>query len=203
MANVNKPQGLQVFRAGGTYSYNAQGSLYSIPANDGTAYYLGDAVMAAASSDANGVSNVKYATSGTVTLRGAITGILPVYPGVSLAATALNLESAYIPATKAGIWYVLVDDDAHSVFSITDDGITTGSLVAASANLNFTLSLAAGATTNSLSGTTILSSSFATTNTFNMKAQGLVQAPGNVYGAYALWQARINEHELMGAQAGI
>lgn len=202
MANVNKPQGLQVYRAGGAFDFNAQGSLYSIPSTDNVAYYLGDAVKTAASSDTQGISNVAKA-AGTDTLRGAITGILPVYSTPALAATALSLENSYIPATKAAAWYVMVDDDPATVFAVLDDGITTGSLVAASANLNYSLTVAVGATTNSLSGTVILSSSFQTTSTLNMKAQGLVQIPNNVYGAYALWQSRINAHELFGLTAGV
>lgn len=203
MANVNTPFGLKPQRGGGAYSFNEQGSLYSIPSTDNNAYYLYDVVKGAASSDANGVSNVVKITNGTDAIRGSIIGILPVYPGVSIAATALALETSNIPATKAKIYYVLVDDDPTTVYTVQDNGITTGNLVAASANLNSSLSIAAGATTNSLSGTTLLSSSFATTNTFVMKLFGLAQIPNNAYGAYAKWNARINVSELTGSFAGV
>lgn len=203
MANVNTPFGLKPQRGGGAYSFNEQGSLYSIPSTDNNAFYLYDVVKAAASSDANGVSNVTKITNGTDAIRGSIIGILPVYPGVSIAATPLTLETSNIPATKAAAYYVLVDDDPTTMYTVQDNGITTGNLVAASANLNSSLSIAAGATTNSLSGTTLLSSSFATTNTFVMKLFGLAQIPNNAYGAYAKWNARINVSELTGSFAGV
>ena len=203
MANVNTPFGLKPQRGGGAYSFNEQGSLYSIPSTDNNAFYLYDAVKAAASSDANGVANVTKITNGTDALRGSVIGILPVYPGVSIAATPLSLETSYIPATKAAAYYVLVDDDPTTVYTIQDNGVTTGNIVPASANLNFSLSVAAGATTNSLSGTTILTSSFAATNTFCMKAIGLAQIPNNTYAAYAKWNARINVSELTGSFVGV
>jgi hypothetical protein len=108
-----------------------------------------------------------------------------------------------IPATKTHAYYVMVDDDPSSIFCIQDDGITTGKLVAASCNLNFSLTVTAGATTSSASATVILSSSFATTSSLNMKAMGLLQIPGNVFGAYARWVCRINEHELGQPTAGV
>jgi hypothetical protein len=99
VANTNTPFGLKPFRGGGGYAWNEQGSVYSIPSTDGTAYYTYDIVKAAASSDANGVSNVIIAAS-TNAVRGSIVGIFPVYPGVSIQATPLALETPYIPATK-------------------------------------------------------------------------------------------------------
>jgi hypothetical protein len=198
----NRPFGLALVQGGGVYNFNAAGSLYSIPTSDSSAYYLNDIVKAAASSDALGVPNIQRA-GGTDTLRGTVTGILPTYPGVSLAATALSLENTIVPATKAVAWYVLVDDDPSSIFMIQDDGVTTANLVAASANLNFSMTTAAGATSQSLSATVMTSSTLATTATLNMKAEGLAQVPNNAYGAYAVWKCRINKHELTGGVAGV
>lgn len=202
MANTNTPFGLQPVRGGGAYAYNAQGTLYRIPSTDNNAYYLQDPVKAAAGADTNGVPNVVIA-GGTDTLRGVIVGILPVYPGVSIQGTPLSLETMNIPATKTHDYYVVVDDDPSSIFAIQDDGITTAKLVAASANLNFSLTITAGATTSSLSATVILSSSLATTSSLNMKAMGLLQIPNNTFGAYAKWLCRINEHELGQPSAGV
>ncbi len=191
MANTNTPFGMQLIRGGGGYAFNAQGNLYSIPSTDNSAYYLNDAVKLAASSDADGVANIAKA-AGTDVLLGSVQMILPVRQGPSLVGTALALETTNIPATKAKIYYVLVSDDPTMEYMIQDDGITTANLVAASANLNSSLTVTAGATTTSPSATVLLSSSFAATNTLNIKLQGLVQQPGNVYGAYAKWQCRIN-----------
>jgi len=36
-----------------------------------------------------------------------------------------------------------------------------------------------------------------------MKAMGLLQVSNNVYGAYAIWQCKINLHELFGTSTAI
>jgi hypothetical protein len=202
VANANTPFGLQPVRGGGGYAWNAQGTLYRVPSTNNNAMYLGDPVIAAAGADTNGVPNCDIA-GGTDTLRGVIVGILPVYPGVSIQGTPLSLENMNIPATKTHDYYVVVDDDPTSIFCIQDDGITTAKLVAASANLNFSLTITAGATVQSASATVILSSSFATTSSLNMKALGLAQIPNNTFGAYAKWLCRINEHQLGQPTAGV
>lgn len=201
MANSNTPSGLSVMRSGDGNVFNAQTMLYSVPSTDNSAYYLGDPVMAAASGDANGVPNVKVLTAGTTPIRGAIVGVLPAYPGASIQGVPLQLENPSAPATKATAYYFMVCDDPSTIFMVQDDGITTGSLVAASCNLNFTLTLTAGATAQSASGTVILSSSFATTDSLSFKALGLAQLSGNVYGAYAKWLCRPNLHELAAASS--
>jgi hypothetical protein len=202
VANSNTPFGLQPVRGGGGYAYNAQGTLYRIPSTDNSAYYLGDPVKTVAGADTNGVPNV-IICGGTDIVRGIIVGILPVYPGVSIQGTPLSLENMNIPATKAHDYYVIVDDDPTSIFSIQDDGITSAKLVAASANLNFSLTITAGATAQSVSATVILSSSFAVTSSLNFKAMGLLQIPNNTFGAYAKWLCRVNVHELTGSTAGV
>ena len=202
MANTNTPFGLKPFRGGGGYEWNEQGSVYSIPTSDSTnAYYLYDAVKAAASGDTNGVANVTKC-AGTDAIRGSIVGILQPYPQASIQGVALSLETPYVPAVKASPYFVLVLDDPTTMYEIQDDGITTGNLVAASCNLNSTLTITAGATPNNYSGTVLLSSSFAATATFNIKLVGLMQIPGNVYGAYAKWQCRINTSDLAGPTGG-
>ena len=202
MANANTPFGLQVLRAGGAYDFNAQGNLYVVTSGDTNAMYLNDAMVVAAGGDGNGVPAITKNTSGTGLLRGSLQAIFPVYAGTSIAGTALSLETTNIPATKAANYYVLVDDDPTTVYMVQDDGVTTGNLVAASCNLNSSLTITAGASTTSPSGTVLLSSSFATTQTLCMKLFGLVQGQsggagaGNAYGAYAKWQARINTSDM-------
>jgi hypothetical protein len=207
VANTNTPFGLAVFRGGGSYYSNQRGTTYSIPTSDtSNAYYMGDTVKAAASGDANGVPNVTKITNGTDAIRGVIVGILPVYPNKGSypgASSSLSLEQNYVPATKANPYYVIVEDDPTTVFIMQDDGITTANLVAASCNLNFNYTVTNGSTTNSASGSVILSSSFATTATFSMKALGLAQFPNNAFGAYAKWVCRINVSELTGSFAGV
>ena len=201
MANTNTPFGLQVLRAGGAYAFNAQGNLYVVTSVDTNAYYLNDAMVVGAGGDGNGVPAITK-SAGTGLLRGSLQAIYPTYAGTSLAGTALSLENTNIPATKTQNYYVLVDDDYTTVYMVQDDGITTANLVAASCNLNSSLTVAAGASTTSPSGTVLLSSSFATTLGLPMKLFGLVQGQsggagaGNAFGAYAKWQARINQSDM-------
>lgn len=206
---LNKPFGLSPIMTGDANMYNARVTRYRIPSTDGSIYSIGDAVKQASGADANGVPNVQKA-AGTDTLRGVVVGVEnPSVNTVSLAGTVLDQTTTQIPATKTKDYYVYVVDDPGVMFMIQDDGITGANLVAASANKNFSLTVANPAQTFQLSATVILSSSFATTVGLNFKAVGLAQYPSlpggspNAFGAFAIWVARINQHELMGNQVGI
>lgn len=206
---LNKPFGLSAQMTGSASNFNSRATRYRVPSADGSQYSIGDVVKAASGADANGVPNVQK-TAGTDTLRGVIVGVEnPSWNTVSLQGVVLDQTTTQIPATKTRDYYVYVIDDPDANFIVQDDGITSGNLVAASANKNFSLTIANPAQTFQLSGTVILSSSFATTNTLNCKAVGLAQYPSlpggsaNAFAAFAIWVCRINEHELMGAQVGI
>jgi hypothetical protein len=188
--------------------FNEQGTVYYIRSADANAYYVGDAVLSTAQGDTNGVPGMIKATVGTETLRGVMMGAYFPAPGaVSLAGAAVTDGNIGIPATKAQAYYILVADDPSILYIIQDDGITGASLVATNANKNFSLTIAAGATLQSHSGTVMLSSSLATTAGLNMKALGIAQVvnQGNApaFGAFALWNAKINQHEFQGNTAGV
>jgi hypothetical protein len=205
---VAKPFGLAPVRTVDANMFSEQGTFYNVLSSDANAWYIGDAFLSTNNADANGIPAMKKATVGTETLRGVMAGAINPPPGaVSLVGTALALENTAIPATKASAYYILGIDDPGVIFMIQDDGITTGSLVAANANKNFSLTITAGATLQSASGSVMLSSSLATTAGLNMKAFGLAQVlnqgAGNVFGAFALWLCKINQHELNGATAGV
>jgi len=201
MANTNKPFGLAPVRSiSGTWSQ--QTTRYYIYSSDNDAYYIGDAVISAAQGDANGTPGIAKAT-GAQTLRGVVVGVEPADQlGVSLVGSALSLENTYVPATKAKAYYVYVVDDPGVVFSIQGDATATNQ-VATNSNKNFSLTIANGASAQSSSGTVLSSSTLNTNNTLNMKAMGLLQVPGNAYGAYAIWQCKINLHELFGGTTAI
>jgi hypothetical protein len=213
VANTNAPFGLAVYRGGGSYAFNQQGTVYSIPTSDtSNAYYMGDVVKAAASGSTGGTPNVTKITNGTDAIRGAIVGIYQ--PGMysdaqptSIQGQPLTLENNYVPATKAAPYFVLVEDDPTTIFVAQDDGITTANLVAASCNLNASLTITNGATTVSASASVILSSSMATTSSLCLKLLGLAHGPqfgvNNAFGAYAKWCCRINLSELTGSFAGV
>ena len=198
MANTNKPFGLAPLRSiSGTWSQ--QTTRYYIYSSDNNAYYIGDAVISAAQGDALGTPGCAKATGGTETLRGVVVGFEPANQlQASLVGSALALEQTSIPATKAHAYYAYVVDDPGVVFTIQGDATATNQ-VATNSNKNFSLTVAAGSTVQSLSGTVVNSGSINTNNTLNMKAMGLEQVPGNAYGAYAIWQCKINLHELSAA----
>ena len=206
---LNRPFGLSPARHGSASQYSSQVQRYRIPSSDGSAYYVGDAVKQAAGADTRGIPNVQKAAS-TDTLRGVIVGVEnPTINALSLQGTVIDDTITSVPATKTRDYYVYVMDDPNALFYIQDDGITSGNLVAASANLNSVLTIAAPSLGYQLSGTVLLSSSFANTATLNIKLMGLAQVPAiagggtNAFGAYAIWVCRINEHELTNGQAGI
>ena len=205
---VAKPFGLAPVRTIDTNMFTEQGSLYNVLSTDANGWYIGDAFLSTNNADANGIPAMKKATVGTETLRGVMVGVINPAPNqVSLYGAALSLELTSIPATKTQAYYILGVDDPSVLFAIQDDGLTAGSLVAANANKNFSLTIANGATGQSASGTVMLSTSLATTAGLNMKAFGLQQVLNqgatNVFGVFALWLCKINQHEFQGNTAGV
>ena len=194
MANTNKPFGLAPVRSiSGTWSQ--QVTRYYIYASDTDPWYIGDACISAAQGDALGTPGIAKAT-GAQTLRGVVVGFEPADQlQASLVGSALSLENTSLPATKTKAYYAYVVDDPGVVFSIQGDATATNQ-VATNSNKNFSLTIANGATAQSNSATVMSSSTIQTTNSLNMKAMGLLQVPGNAYGAYAIWQCKINLHEL-------
>lgn len=206
MANVVAPFGLSLARTINQASYNAQTNLYHIPSSDGSAYYIGDIVKSAANADANGISDVAKITNGTDTPRGFIVGVYAANPSVNtsdMRGPDLGLSQVSIPATKTRDYYVMVVDDPEAVFWVQGDSTGTNQ-VAANANKNASLTIAAPSTaTFPVSATVVNSSTIATTSTLIIKLMGLAQLPGNGFGANATWVGKFNAHELMGLTAGI
>ncbi len=134
-------------------------------------------------------------------------GIVNPFPGgvsvPSLVGSALPLELLSIPATKTQNYYVIVCEDMDQLYTAQDDGGTPGNSIAANSNKNSNITIANGATAQSASGSSLASTSFATTATFPIKLVGLQQIAGNAFGAFAIWICRLNESELQGGVAGV
>ena len=207
---LNRPFGVAPYQHGTMASTSMRVTKYRIPSGDGSAFYVNDTVIAAAGADANGIPNIAKAT-GTARIRGVIVGFeIPATNLPSLQGTVINDNVMSVPAAKGGVdYYAFVVDNREATFMCQDDGITTGNLVAASANLNCNLTIAAPSQPQQVSATVILSSSIAVTSTFSMKLLGLAQLPAipgggsNVFGAYAVWAMRANLHEFDGSVAGV
>lgn len=204
MPTLNQPFGLSPVFNGDGSPWNGAARRYYIPSSDGSAFYVGDVVKSAAGSDANGVPQVQ-AAAGTDTLRGVIVGVEPAnVENASLVGSDLALSRVNIPASKTRDYYVYVVDDPNIVFEVQGDATATNQ-VAANANKNCSLTIAAPSNTAlPYSATVVNSGSINTTQALNIKLCGLSQRrPSGGFGAYALWLCKINQHELMGNTAGV
>ena len=209
MAQVAKPFGFAPVRTIDANMLNQQATRYYIPSSDGSAFYIGDMVKVSAGTGADtfGVPQVVKA-AGTDTIRGIIVGVEVANVGAaSLVGSSLLLENTAIPASKGKDYYVYVIDDAGVIFQVQDDGITTANLVATGANKNFSVTVTAGATLQSASGSVMLSSSLATTQGLNWRAMGLYQGLNNgqvnAFGAYGIWLCKCNQNDLAGNTVGV
>ncbi len=192
---VNAPYGLRPKKYLNGANWNGKFNTYFIPSSDVSQYNIGDLVGAAANADANGIPAIqKAAVNGAY--RGVCIGfqVSNVLENIALAATPLNYALQQVPATKTNGYYAFVVDDPNVLFSIQDDGLTA--LTAVDVNLNANVTVANPTAPAQLSATVLTTSSVATTGTLPLKIMGLVQEPGNVFGTYAHWMVKINNHDL-------
>lgn len=192
MANENRPAGFIPREYLNGTPWNGQARLYSIAAAYGTALYVGDPVISSSSADANGVPGIARG-AGTGALRGVIVGLGKTPGGLF---NPSNLDITYRPASDPAVWYAAVVDDPNVLFEIQEESNGT-QLTAAEVGLN-QISLA-GTGNGFVSGWQVRSTSgatAATTATLQLRLMGLVQRPGNAFGAYAKWLVQINVHEL-------
>ncbi|UOF82043.1 hypothetical protein [Caudoviricetes sp.] len=198
MANVIAPRGLSPVGTVVGADWNQQGRLYAIASDATNTYAIGDIVMSATSSDANGVPYAVKFTEGSVPL-GVIVGIQVASPGVSLQGTTLSLEQSYI-GLNAGTRYVYVVDDPNVIFQVQFD--STG-VTQANIHKNAALTITANQTSLSQSSpySSTVATAAATTNTLPLRLLGLAQQPNNTFGANATVLAKFNIHEF-GAGTG-
>lgn len=190
MANSNTPFGLRPHSYLSGAPWNGQARVYCIPNTDDTyAYAIGDPVELAGGADANGVPTVVLATAGS-----GITGVIVSMGGTKYGAAhcdPADLNTTVIPATKTKDYYVMVVDDPAVLFEVQEIG--TGTALAA-ADIGLNANLVAGNNNGYCSGWLLTNTTEATTSTLDVQLMGLVQRPGNVFGAYAKWLVRINNH---------
>jgi hypothetical protein len=213
MANVNKANGFSPVGnlLGG--KWNEQGRLYAIPTSDTTnSYAIGDCVMSASGSDANGVRYVQKwggATTTSALPLGIIVGIRVADPGVSLVGNSLSLEKAYIAAgTRTSVRYLYVVDDPFVLFEAQFD--STGA-TQAQLSLNAAVTISA-ANQSSLSNSAPFSDMVLTgpavTATLPIRLLGAVQKGDNQVTSTASPYVRVlckfNYHEYgtIGAASG-
>ena len=113
----------------------------------------------------------------------------------------LDLTQQNIPATKTKAYYVLVADDPDLLFEVMDDGLSALTATSCNKNASFTVANPTSPAQNSAS--VLATGTIGTVNTLNLKLIGLVQRPGNVYGANALWLVKWNLHEFASPTVGV
>ena len=213
MANLNTPRGFSPVGALHSSNYSEKGRMYAIPTSDtSNSYAIGDCVMSAASSDANGVPYVQkwggVATTSALPL-GIIVGVSPVEAGVSLVAATLDLTQTYILAgTRTAVRYVYIADDPNLLYEVSA-GTTATNITLAKMRYNSGIGswYTAADQTYAIDQTTYLapsspysniilsSATVNTTNTLPVQMLGLSQKPDNAIGAYARILCRFNNHE--------
>lgn len=190
MANANRPSGLAPVGYLGAADWDGRGNVYYIPSGDGSAFYIGDPVTLAGSSDANGIPSVSIGIAGATCLGAIIAlGVNPGGPWID----PTNLDAFNIPATKTKAYYVLVADDPLTIFEIQEIGTGTP-LTATEVGLNANFVAAAPATGVRFSGYQLDNTTEAVTATLNLKILRLAPRPDNAIGQYAKWHCLINNH---------
>src|SRR5665811_1934741 len=140
MANTNRPRGFSPISTSAGNPWNQQATLYSIPTDGTNTYSIGDVVMRAAGSDADGIPNIVKWTGvsavGSLPL-GVIVGFRVADPSVSLVGTSLALEKVYLNKS-AGQHYAYVIDDPDCIYEIQGDSTVWAT---SSANLNCSVTI--------------------------------------------------------------
>ena len=166
MANFQAPRGLSPVGTLTGAALNEQGRLYCIQATDsGNSYAIGDIVMSASGSDANGVPYVTKYAVGSGQPLGIVVGIRVADPGISLQGNTIPLEKVYLTNGTAANRYVYVVDDPNVIFQVQFDatGVTQANLHK-NASLTITADASSGLSMSSPLSSTVATTA-ATTNT--------------------------------------
>lgn len=187
MANADAPMGLRPIRHKNGAPYNGACSLYYVPSSDGTALYLGDAVIVNGTAHTDGTPIAVKASASTASTAAYITGVV-----VGFKPDPDNLTYTYRPASTAR--YMYVADDPDIVFECQEDSVS-GALAITAVSTNIDLILGTGSTVTGLSGTEIDSSTTGSGATHQIKLLRPVYRPDNVaVSAYCNWEVMINLH---------
>ena len=136
--NPNVPSGMQPYQHGGSVSYRANATVYSVAANTTNPMFLGDPVIkqAASADTTHGYDGVNLATAvSNNKITGVIVGFLGTDPNGAFFG-ASGAPGNYFKATNSPVLqYVLVDDDAKSNFVIQCTGTPAATVVGKNTNL--------------------------------------------------------------------
>ena len=189
MANVDRPAGLKPVRHLNGNPWNGMANMYYIPAGDGTATFIGDAVQSEGSADATGKypSVIQAAAGGNV--RGVVIGFSD-QPYIATDTT--NLNRMYRPASTA--MYALVVDDPDVIFEIQEDN-ASDDIDAGMIGLNADLVIGSGNTASGASGME-LDSDGTGSGAAQLRILRVTNREDNALGTHCKFDVLINEHEL-------
>ena len=190
MANADTPFGFKWIGnlngsqfVGGTVKCN-------IPATDGTATFVNDAVKIAGSADADGVMTVNQATAGAA-VYGVVTSVhMETQDSLVYRAASTN-RYVYVKPVMEG-----------DLFEVQEDSVG-GALAATSVGLNADIIVAAGSTTTGLSAMELDSSTAATTATLDLHIHSVVVRPDNAIGTNAKLIVTFNNRQTANQVAGV
>ena len=193
MANTDKPYGFRPVGTLNAASYSGQIRKYYVPADNATAIFIGDIVVAASTSDAQAVypQDVLYpeAAVGAATSKvlGVCVGIEPLYSDLSI---------NYRKASTA--MYIYVDVDPNTIYSVQGD---SGAWTVADVMCNATITATAGDTATGRSKMVITApTADAAKGTLIV---GVDPDPNNVVGVYWKMLVRLSLHQFGTAIVGI
>lgn len=210
MANTDRANGLTPIRHLDGRAWNGAANPYFLPADYGTAMFVGDPVVITGTSN-TAVVHTQQGThggqsfapgtlpainrAGTANSSG-ITGVIVSFD----AAPGSGLENVHNPASTARVAYVA--DDPGLIFEVQEDDGGTA-LAATSVGLNCNLLAATGSTTTNRSAFELDRSDAASAATRQVRILRLVNRVDNEIGDWARWEVQIITHTSNPRVAGI
>ena len=192
MANSDAPSGFKPIKHLNGNPWNGKVNVYYIPATDGTATFIGDAVKSAGSATSDGLyPTVAQAAAGDA-IRGIVIGFSD-QPYVSV--NTDNLNEKYRAASVAR--YAFVVDDPDVIFEVQEDSVG-GSIAAASVGLSCDFVVGSGSTVTGKSAMEVDSSDVGTA-AGQFKLLRVSNKVGNELGNYCKWEVLFREHEMLAA----
>lgn len=193
MANANAPRGLRPVRTVGGY-HSGSLEVFTVPAADGTAIYIGDPVTKTGNGTGQTVNGVMYPDCVIAATTDIIDGVVVAVLAdteASLPYRAASTLRRLLVCTDPNMLYEVQEGNSGTAFTLNDVG------------LNVSLSIVAGSTSTGISGTILDNTTEATTNTLVCKIVAPVNRPDLSIGLANRWLVRINRHRLVDQLIGV
>lgn len=193
MANANAPFGLRPTRTVGGVHTGAL-EVFTTPAGDGTAIYIGDAVTKTGNGTGQTVNGIMYPDCVIAATTDIIDGVVVAVLAdteASLPYRAASTLRRLLVCTDPNMLYEVQEGNSGTPFTLNDVG------------MNVSLSVVAGSTVTGLSGTVLDNSTEATTNTLVAKIVAPINRPNLAIGLANRWLVRINRHRLVDQLIGV